>query len=63
MSELLEDQILRRAKELCRCDGKTWSLDDFENGVAGVTMLTMVAGESERIDYLNRAKAMLEQRN
>jgi hypothetical protein len=33
---------------------------DFENGVPGVTMLTVVADESERREYLNRAKTMLK---
>ena len=57
MSEL----ILRKARELCRRDGKAWSLRDFENGVPGVTMLTVVADEKKRLEYLNRAKLMLKQ--
>jgi hypothetical protein len=60
MSELSEDQILRKAKELCRLDCKTWSLDDFDKGLAGVTMFTMVADDSDRAKYLNQAKALLE---
>jgi hypothetical protein len=55
MSDLSEDQILRKAKELCRLDCKTWSLDDFENGVAGVTMFTVVADDSDRTKYLIQA--------
>jgi hypothetical protein len=39
--------------------GKAWSLDDFENGVSGVTMLTVVADEEKRREYLNRAKMRL----
>jgi hypothetical protein len=62
MSELSEDQILRKAKELCRRDGKTWSLDDFENGVAGVTMLTVVVDDNGRRVYLNRAMVLLRQK-
>ena len=51
---------LEKAKELCRRDGKAWSLDDFESGVSGVTMLTVVADDNDRKAYLNRAKALLE---
>jgi hypothetical protein len=57
-----EDQILEKAKEQCRCEGKAWNLDDFENGVSGVTMLTVVADDDDRTKYLNRAKAFLKQR-
>ena len=61
MFELSEVQILRKAKELCRLDCKTWSIHDFEAGVAGVTMFTVVADDSARTEYLNRAKAFLEE--
>jgi hypothetical protein len=37
MSPPSEDQILEKAKEQCRCEGKAWNLDDFKNGVSGVT--------------------------
>jgi hypothetical protein len=57
MSELIPQ---KKARELCRTEGKAWSLRDFENGVPGVTMLTVVADESERREYLNRAKTMLK---
>jgi hypothetical protein len=50
------------AKELCRRDGKACSLDDFEKGVAGVTMLTVVADDNDRRAYLNIAKALAEQK-
>jgi PPOX class probable FMN-dependent enzyme len=53
---------LEKAKELCRPDGKAWSLDDFEGGVSGVTMLTVVADDNDRKAYLNWAKALLEQK-
>jgi hypothetical protein len=56
MSEL----ILQKASQLCRGEGKAWSLRDFENGVPGVTMLTVVVDENKRREYLNRAKAMLK---
>jgi hypothetical protein len=45
MSSPSEEQILEKAKELCRCEGKAWNLDDFKNGVSGVTMLTVVADD------------------
>jgi hypothetical protein len=57
MSEVILQKI---AKELCRREGKAWSLRDFENGVPGVTMLTVVADEKKRREYLNRAKVMLK---
>ena len=56
MSELI---LQRKARELCRHEGNAWSLKDFENGVPGVTMLTVVADEKKRREYLNRAKSML----
>ena len=62
MLELSEVQILRKAKELCRLDCKTWSIHDLEAGVAGVTMFTVVADDSARTEYLNRAKALLEEK-
>jgi hypothetical protein len=49
MSAPSEDQILERAKELCRCEGKAWNLDDCKNGVSGVTMLMVVADERSNI--------------
>lgn len=60
MSELSQEQILqKKARQLCRRDGKAWSLDDFKNGVPGVTMLTVVADEKKRGEYLNLAKVMI----
>ena len=44
----------------CIDEGKAWSLKDFENGVPGVTMLTVVADEKKRREYLNQAKVMLK---
>jgi hypothetical protein len=43
-----------------RSEGTAWSLRDFENGVPGVTMLTVVADEKKRREYLNQAKVMLK---
>jgi hypothetical protein len=63
MSAPSEEQILEKAKELCRCEGKAWNLDDFKNGVSGVTMLTVVADDGDRTGYLIRAKAFLKQKH
>jgi hypothetical protein len=63
MSAPSQDQILEKAKELCRCDGKAWNLDDFQNGVSGVTMLTVVADDKDRAEYLRRATAFLKQKH
>jgi hypothetical protein len=57
MSDLI---LQKKASQLCRSEGKAWSLRDFENGVPGVTMLTVVADENKRRQYLNRAKMMLK---
>ena len=51
MSKLI---LQKKASQLCRGEGKAWSLKDFENGVPGVTMLTVVADERKRREYLNR---------
>jgi hypothetical protein len=57
MSELI---LHKKARQLCIGEGNAWSLKDFENGVPGVTMLTVVADENKRREYLNRAKVMLK---
>jgi hypothetical protein len=62
MSELTEDEIFQKAKDLCRKDGKAWSLDDLQNRVPGVTMLTVVADDNDRKYYLTRATAFLKQK-
>ena len=60
MSGLRQSQTLeKKARQLCWRDGKAWSLDDFENGVSGVTMLTVIADEKKRTEYLNQAKVVL----
>jgi len=37
-----------------------WSLSDFEKGVFGVTLFTVVADEKKRREYLNRARLILK---
>jgi hypothetical protein len=50
----------KKGRELCYRDGMAWSLEDLKNRVSGVTMLTLVADEKKRHEYLNRAKVMLK---
>jgi hypothetical protein len=52
-------ELRKLARQLCYRDGMAWSLSDFEKGVSGVTMLTVVADERKRREYLKRARAML----
>jgi hypothetical protein len=52
----------KKARQLCYREGMAWSLKDFENGVSGVTMLTVVADERKRREYLNHARLMLKKR-
>jgi hypothetical protein len=56
MSELI---LHKKARQLCIGEGEAWSLEDFENGVPGVTMLTVVVDERKRREYLDRAKVLL----
>jgi hypothetical protein len=57
MAEVTEDQVLQKAKELCREDGELWSSVDLEERPdAGCEP---VADESSRTEYLNRARAIL----
>jgi hypothetical protein len=37
--------VWKMARDLCLREGYAWSLKDLENGVPGVTMLTVVADE------------------
>jgi len=60
MPELSKDEILEKAKGLCRRDGKAWNLDDLHNRVPGVSMVSLIADDSDRTHYLNRARASLE---
>jgi len=53
-------EIRNLARQLCYGEGMAWSLSDFEKGVFGVTLFTVVADEKKRREYLNRARMMLE---
>jgi hypothetical protein len=49
--------LQKKARDLCRREGNAWSPKDFENGVPGVTMLTVIADEKKQREYLDRAKS------
>ena len=53
-------ELHKVAKQLCYREGMAWSLGDFEKGVSGVTIFTVVADEKKRREYLNRARLMLK---
>jgi hypothetical protein len=53
-------EIRRMARQLCYGEGMAWSLRDFEKGVSGVTIFTVVADEKKKREYLNRAREMLK---
>jgi hypothetical protein len=51
-------ELYKMAKQLCFREGMAWNLDDFEKGVSGVTIFTVVSNEKKRREYLNRAREM-----
>jgi hypothetical protein len=53
-----DDEILQGAKELCREDGKAWDLANLHGGAGEGTI---IGSDSDRAEYLNRAKALLRQ--
>jgi hypothetical protein len=60
MTEPSEDEILQKAKELCRDDGKTWDSAELPGDSEG--RRNAIASDSDHSEYLNRAKALLEQK-
>jgi hypothetical protein len=60
MVEPTEDQILQKAKELCRNDGKAWDRVDLEKSASQEVSLAGVADDSGRTEYLNQATAALK---
>jgi hypothetical protein len=61
MPEPSEDQLLMKAKELCQLEGKAWSIADLADGAAIETNPGVVADDSDRAEYLNRARILWEQ--
>ena len=60
MLEPKEDDILRRAKEMCWADGKIWMMYDPRNRISGAGRAAVV-DELGRAEYLNRARLSLQQ--
>lgn len=58
MAEPAEDQVLRKAKELCRNDGKAWDPTDL-NSASDLVGLAGVADDSAQTVYLHQAAAVL----
>jgi hypothetical protein len=55
MSEPTVDEIMEKAKQLCRLDGMLWSKLDFQNPMAQQIRTTArLAGEAVRRRYLKR---------
>jgi len=60
MLEPTEDEILRKAKQLCFEDGLLWSLDDAQHPTAIETERLPIVDDSGRAEYLNRARQALK---
>jgi hypothetical protein len=61
MSEPTVDEIMEKAKQLCRLDGMLWSKLDFQNPMAQQIRTTArLAGEAVRRRYLKRAQTLLD---
>jgi hypothetical protein len=61
MSEPTIDEIMEKAKQLCRLDGMLWSKLDFQNPMAQQTRTTTrLADEAVRTRYLKRAQTLLD---
>lgn len=59
MREPTEGEILQKAKQLAREDGKLWGHPDLESGE--LDPREPVADDSDQAEYLNRAREMLRQ--
>ena len=60
VSEPTVDEILEKAKQLCRLDGMLWSNLDFLNPMAQQSGKARLAGVADRKRYLKRAQTLLE---
>jgi hypothetical protein len=61
MSEPTVDEIMEKAKQLCRLDGMLWSNLDFLNPVARqIRGTARLADEAARRRYLKRAQTSLD---
>ena len=60
MSDPNVDDIIEKAKQLCRLDGMLWSSLDFQNPMAIQSRAARMAGDDDRRRYLERAQTLLE---
>jgi hypothetical protein len=54
------DDVIEKAKQLCRLDGMLWSKVDFQNPMGIQSQTARMAGDVDRRRYLKRAQALLE---
>jgi hypothetical protein len=54
------DDIIEKAKQLCRLDGMLWSSLDFQNPMAMRSRTARMAGDADRRRYMKRAQTLLE---
>ena len=54
------DDVIEKAKQLCRLDGMFWSSLDFKNPMGIQSQTARMAGDVDRRRYLKRAQALLE---
>jgi hypothetical protein len=60
MSEPTLEEIIEKAKQLCRLDGMLWSKLDFRYPTAQQGRIAQMADLATRRRYLKRAQALLE---
>jgi hypothetical protein len=56
MTEPTEDEVLVKARQLARDDGRLWDTEDLEGDPGGRDRMT---DDSLRAEYLNEAREML----
>jgi hypothetical protein len=54
------EDIIEKAKQLCRLDGMLWSKIDFQNPMGIQSQTARMAGDVDQQRYLKRAQALLE---
>ena len=60
MSDPNVDDIIEKAKQLCRLDGMLWNSMDFQNPMAIQTRAARMADDDDWRRYLKRAQTLLE---
>jgi hypothetical protein len=56
------EDIIEKAKQLCRLDGLLWSKLDFQNPMAEQSRTARIADVDDRQRYMKRAQTLLETR-